>query len=204
MTKVILIVCMVVGGLGVGAYGELGQPKQGERLQLPPHDGGRAVPGFRPIEDALAKAVADKDAQAIVRLLAPSIVARDVTNEGPEAFRRSWRLDSRDSDFWRVAALLLSGGSVRYGSCAGGQQCSVFFPSWMDEYPVALDRDGHGVVAKQNVPFRGSPRQDAPVVAMLSYEIVTFEGGTPSEGGQEARWTRVGLLDGRSATSQMA
>lgn len=176
------------------------RPPQREVPRLPPVDDGASDPGFSAYREKLLAAVRARDERALIALVAPDIfLSFGGGEQGASAFRTRWKLWSRDSEIWsELEEILTKGGAFRDITAERRQFCAPYvFAAFPDEY------DGFMNVAVTDPaePLRAGPRDDAQVLATLSYEIVKPELFQPPELNHEdetkaPEWRKVETFDG--------
>jgi hypothetical protein len=155
---------------------------------LPPVDQAATNPSFLAFRDSLAQAVTRKDAAFVEKVMAPDVKLSFGGESGIADFRRIWRPDQADSKLWTaLGEILRLGGSFEPDG-------SFVAPYTFSRFPDDLDSFESIVVTGNGVALRAAPRTDAPLIARLSYDIVTVE--APPD--PAAAWVEVRLADGRS------
>jgi len=139
-----------------------------ERFVLPV-DEAKQDPSFAAFRAELIAAVERRDAKYV-----SSIVDRDMINGfdssgGPREFERVWKLNSADSKFWETFLPVIKNG----GRFVTERRRRVFFaPYTFDGFPKDLDTFEYHAIFGANVNLREKPQRDAPVAAVLSYNVV--------------------------------
>jgi hypothetical protein len=137
---------------------------------MAPRDEARELPEFNAFIVQFGRAVSNRDAGEILAMTSDQISATESTH-GRTAFRKKWALDSQAARFWRLVESALSGGFV--GGCARGE-CYVQAPSWYFDFSSVTKRSMYyqAVVRRAKVSMFAEPRVGAPVIAILSFDVV--------------------------------
>ena len=162
-------------------------PAAAQVAKLLPVDQGARDPSFARFREQLREAVLRRDTAYLY-----SIVASDVLNGfggegGLDEFRETWDPAHPASGLWiTLGEVLRLGGAFVSGDTLFGA------PYVYSSFPAAYDAFEHGAVVGASVRVRGAPRQDAPVIAALSHDVVRLANERGSNG-----WTTILLADGR-------
>lgn len=159
--------------------------------QLLPVDEAASHPDFFAFRARLIAAVAGRDAAAILAVVHPDIKCSFGGDHGIADFKRMWRLDSPESEFWEEFGTVLALG----GTFEGPDRfvAPYTFASWPDD----LDAFEHLALVGSGIGARAAPRDDAPVLARLDFAIVRIgQGGYVLD---SAPWQGIVLPDGRQA-----
>jgi hypothetical protein len=149
-----------------------------------PVDEAARQPDFFTFRAQLQAAVARRDANAVLAAIDPHIRVGFGDKNGIDAFTRQWRIHDPDSQLWaELGAVLALGGSFN--------QSGAFVAPYVYSSCQA-DAFKGVVVVGANVRVRETAASDAPVIATLSFAVVTLA-SVPKSGG----WTRITLADGR-------
>jgi hypothetical protein len=170
--SVILLVALWMG-LGQQA------PANIAALDCPPHDDAVRHSDLVAFRASLQKAVARRDAAAILQMTDPNIRTSFGPNDGFAFFERDLR--NKDSEIWNELAFVLSGG----GSFETPERFVA--PFWF-----GCGEPGEVVVVGAGVRARSRPSDAASVVAVVSYAILK---GSEPDGPNS--WAQVELKDGR-------
>ncbi|HET9252191.1 MAG TPA: SH3 domain-containing protein [Candidatus Eisenbacteria bacterium] len=163
-----------------------------------------AFPELRPVDEAvrqpdffsfraqLQAAIARRDTAAVIAALDPGVRLSFGGHGGLADFRTMWLVPDRLETLWREMGTVLALG----GSFQGSSRfvAPYVFSEWPSQGADAFE---HVAVIGSNVRVRAEPRQDAPVIARLSYRIVAVGSGAPARGPEAREWVAVRLEDGR-------
>jgi hypothetical protein len=167
----------------------------------------------RPVDDAakdatflafrtrLIAAVDKKDARYIYSIVDPRIQLSFGGDAGLAAFKRIWKLESRDSDFWKqFGAVIKNGGKFINQPNAPKQFAAPYtFSAWPDD----LDSFEYLSIFGFDVNLRERPSTDSRVISQLSYNVVKVDTDRSiirKSGGREVggfSWYYVETLGGK-------
>jgi len=158
----------------------------GAPAKLPPVDQCTREPAFRAFATTLKRAVARRDKDAFLKLLAPDVVVNFGGDEGRDAFARQWFGSSAPTDLWAQMDRILKLG------CARADDARVI-PSltWQFESDNDADIFELSVVTSPAAKLRKISAKESPAVATLAWDVVR---PIESEGDTQ---TKVRLNDGR-------
>ena len=144
-------------------------PVQAAQLKLPPVDQCSGDAGFVQFRAALGKAVARRDAKALLELLAPDVTVNFGGDVGRKSFATQWHLDRpAKSGLWSELSAIAKLG------CARVQQARVI-PSLAGQFNPADDQDAFEkmIVTSHAARLRKSRAANSATVATLSWDVVT-------------------------------
>ena len=159
---------------------------QGAPARLPPVDQCSRDPGFKAFRASLESAVARRDGDAFLKLLAPDVLVNFGGENGKAAFAKQWEVKSRTSPLWaQMAKVLLLG-------CARIDKARVM-PSLAGQFDGDDDVDVFelSVVTAPRARLRKTPAVDGALIATLAWDVVR-----PIANEGDA-WTKIRLKDGR-------
>jgi hypothetical protein len=173
---------------------------------------GQSLPTLLPVDEAplqpdffsfraqLQRAVAARDAGALLAVIAPDIRNSFGDDGGIDAFERQWRPRDAQSELWQEIGTVLALG----GSFQGTDTFAA--PYTFSRWPDAFDPFEHVALVASNVRLRAAPRADAPVRATLSFAVLPLASGAGTPGLEGWRAVRlpsgeVGHLADRLARS---
>jgi hypothetical protein len=152
------------------------------RDRCEPVDEAARRPDFFSFRARLQQAVAARDVDAVMDVVAVDIRISFGPENGIEAFKRQWRINDPDSPLWLALGTVLSLGGYFENPDA-----------FVAPYTF---RCGDGfkdvVVTGHNVNVRSAPSSSAAVLRTVSFAIVRGQAGSSVEG-----WSEVQLADGR-------
>jgi len=145
----------------------------------------------------LIAATERRDAAYILSILDPKIDLSFGGDAGVADFKRMWKINSKNSEFWKEFLPVIKNGGTFWKGEKGER---VFYaPYSFDSFPQDLDAFMYFVIFGSNVNLRESPNTNAKIVAQLSYNIVEVESDPDSEAGKirnERGWSKVKTLGG--------
>jgi hypothetical protein len=179
----------------------LGTAAAGSR-KLYPVDEAAQDPSFLAFRKRLLQAARQRNVQFLLKNTDPDIFfsfGLRVEEQGVRGFRKSWALDRPNSRLWpELIEVLSMGGSFVNGS-SRRQFCA---PYVFSRFPDDVDPYSHGAITAAKVEVRARPSRSAPVIAVLSYDIVRLVRGIPpyKPGGRMAPyvWMEIVTPDGRT------
>jgi hypothetical protein len=168
-------------------------PATGQGARLPPHDEAARQPAFFSFRARLITSIARRDTAGLLAAVAPEIRNTFGDDNGIEAFRRLWRLDTPDSKLWEELAAVLALG----GTFDGDSRFAA--PYVFSRWPSQYDAFEYLAVVGSSVRVRAEPSSTAPVVATTSFEVMQRARKTPRllTPEESERWEAVRLDDGR-------
>jgi uncharacterized protein YgiM (DUF1202 family) len=170
----------------------------GQERYVKPVDQAGQDASFLEFRTKLIEAAERKDAAFILSILDPKINLSFGGDAGIADFKRIWKINSKNSQFWDEFLTVIKNGGTWWKEKSAGK---VFYaPYTFDSFPQDLDSFMHEVIFGSNVNLRESPSADSRVVAQLSYNVVTVESDPDTEAGKirETRgWSKVKTLGGQ-------
>jgi hypothetical protein len=162
-------------------------PADSSTHRLPPIDECAADPSFAAFRDQLRLTIEQRDAAALLEIVADDIEVDFGGGAGRADFSRTWALDRPTaSGVWDELAEALSLG------CAGDGSGELYAPS-MAAVSMVEDPFEAAVVIRPGAELRAEPDAASPTLAALDWDIVTVP-----EWDSEGAWQRIVLADGRS------
>ena len=163
------------------------QPAAAQVARLPPVDEAGRDPTFVAFRDRLREAVRERDAEFIYEILAPDVLNSFGGDGGVDEFREAWDAGHPASKLWSTLDEILSLG----GAFVGGD--SLFAaPYAYSSWPGRYDPFAYAAIVGSDVRVRGRPFLGAPVIAVLSHDVVAMANERGSSGFEAIR-----LADGR-------
>lgn len=161
---------------------------------LKPVDEAAQNPSFFVFRARLIEAIAKRDTKHLLSIVDPGIInetGEDALIKGIAGFREEWKPEAKDSKIWGELGKVLSmGGKFK----DGGKNFQAPYVSAC--FPEALDLFEHSAILGEKVRLRKEPRNDAEVVATLSWDIVKMPLQS-DEDGKTGAWKEVTTMDGR-------
>ena len=162
-----------------------------------PVDEAKQNPSFLAFRTKVISASERKDTQFILSILDPKIELSFGGDAGIPAFKRIWKVDSKNSEFWAAFLQVVRNGGQFTGE--GGNRLNLFAaPYPHTAWPDDLDGFEHSVIFGNNVNLRKEPNMNAEVVTRLSYNVVRIEPETVPKSGKSEYpgWWQITTLGG--------
>ena len=186
--RIVILFALLIALAGVG----LAQERFVKPVDEAPQDA-----SFLAFRTKLIDAVERKDAAFIVSILDPRINLSFGGDEGIADFKRIWKINSKNSDFWDEFLIVIKNGG-RWRNDA--PKSKVFYaPYTFDSFPEDLDSFTHEAIFGSNVNLREGPDPNSRVVAQLSYNVVTVATDPDTEAGkirEKNGWSKIKTLGG--------
>ena len=166
----------------------------GQERYLRPVDEAAKDASFLAFRTKLIAAAERKDGRYVLSMVDPKIQNGFGDRNGIAWFRRDWKLDRHDSEFWpKFLAVMKNGGSF---TGEGARKMNMFaapyiYSSWPDD----LDAFEYFAITGTDVNLRKVGQADAEVVGKLSHNIVKIDGDVGNDG-KTPEWRRVTTLGG--------
>jgi hypothetical protein len=164
----------------------------GQSARLLPQDEATRQADFFSFRARLITSIARRDTAGLLASVAPEIRNTFGDDNGIEAFRRLWRLDTPDSRLWEeLAAALALGGTFE-------SESTFTAPYVFSRWPSQYDAFEYLAVVGSSVRVRSEPHATAPVIGSSTFGVVRRapDGPRPPPEGPE-RWEAILLTDGR-------
>jgi hypothetical protein len=149
--------------------------------QLLPVDEASTRPDFFSFRASLQRAIARRDAAALMTVVHPQIKNSFGGNDGIDEFRAMWKIGQPDSEIWdELGTVLALGGSFH--------DADTFVAPYVNSrWPNTVDPFEHVAVTGANVRVRSQPATTSDAVDTVSFAILPVaREGTDTEG-----WTAV-------------
>lgn len=156
---------------------------------------------FLAFRNRLIAAVDKKDARYIYSIVDPRIQLSFGGDAGLATFKRVWKLERADSDFWKEFGLVIKNGGKFVNDPKGPKLFAA--PYTYSAWPDDLDSFEHLSIFGFDVNLREGPSTDSRVLGQLSYNVVrvdTAKSVTRKVGGREVggfTWYYVETLGGK-------
>ncbi len=183
-----LSLCVLIVLLGAAVIGQ-------ERF-LKPVDEAAEDASFLAFRNKLIAAVEKKDSRYILSMVDPKIKNGFGGRDGIANFRRDWKLDRHDSEFWPKFDWVIRNGGAFTGE--GSKKRNNFAAPYVySNWPEDLDAFENFAITGTDVNLRKAPGTDSEVVGKLSYNIVKIESDLGADG-RVPEWRRVSTLGGQT------
>ena len=152
----------------------------------------------------LRRAVRKRDSRFILTTIDPEIRLGLGGERGLEAFKKEWHPEKRSSGFWRQLRIILSLGGTFESVSGERKYCAPYVTTrWktlVKRFPEFGNASGYAVVLRRNVKVRARPSTSAPVVGILSFEVVKVGQGNVARRTDRVglQWAKIRTLRGRS------
>ena len=168
----------------------------GQERFLKPVDEAAEDASFLAFRNKLIAAVEKKDSRYILSMVDPKIKNGFGGRDGIANFRRDWKLDRHDSEFWAKFGWVIRNGGAFTGE-GSRKRNSFAAPYVYSNWPEDLDAFDYLAVTGTDVNLRKAPGTDSEIVGKLSYNIVKIESDLGADG-QVPEWRRVTTLSGKT------
>ena len=158
--------------------------------KLYPFDDGPKDPSFQAFRARLIEAAKNRDAKFVLSILDPKITNSFGGDGGVKEFKEMWEPDNPNSELWGVLVKILSMG----GSFSKNEFCAPYVFSKFPE----LDTFEHSAIIGEQVRVREQPDLTSPVIASLSYDIVTITDPFEPIKKDERSWIAIKLSNGKT------
>ena len=164
---------------------------------IKPVDEAKLDPTFLAFRTKLIAATDRKDAKYILSIVAPDIHNGFGGEDGIANFRKQWKLESPNSEFWKEFLPVINNGGSFIGE--GRNKMNHFSaPYVFSVWPEDIDIYEHAVIFGSDVNLRKSPVANGEIVGRLSYNVVKVADGEPTTDGKEPEWSKVTTLGGQT------
>jgi hypothetical protein len=172
----------------------LGASVLGQERYLKPVDKAGEDASFLAFRNKLIAAVEKKDSRYILSIVDPKIQNGFGGRNGIANFKRDWKLDRHDSEFWHEFSWVIRNGGTFTGE--GNKRTNSFAAPYIySKWPEDLDAFDYFAITGTDVNVRKAPRADSEAVGKLSHNIVKIESDIGTDG-QMPEWRRVTTLGG--------
>jgi hypothetical protein len=163
-----------------------------------PVDEAKLDASFLAFRTKLIAAAERRDAKYILSILDPQIKLSFGDDAGVADFKRIWKIDSKDSEFWgEFLRVIKNGGAF---DRENGKRTGTFYaPYTFQSFPTDIDAFDYFAIFGSDVNLRKSADANADVVTKLSFNIVKIEDDLNSEGGdgnKKPEWRKIRTLGG--------
>lgn len=172
---------------------------QTERKVMPV-DEGKSDASFSAFREKTLAAARRRDARYILSIVDANIRNTFGDSNGSAEFKKMWKLESAQSEFWDEFITVLEHGGAFFKRPGAPKNRIFQAPYTFTEFPEDLDAIEHQCIFGNNVNLRSKPDPSAPVVATLSYNIVKvdFENSVKDENKEDKYlWLKVETLGGK-------
>ena len=167
-----------------------------QEVKLFPVDEASQNASFKRFRDRLIAALRRRDRKYLLSVLHPRIMNSFGGNQGVKGFVEQWELNSPNSKIWTELMTILSmGGSFEEkGQKFYAPYVSSRWDTIEGRLPRSLD-DAFccGAVIGTKVEMHSRPDTSAPVLAVLSYDVVEVDHGASVDTatGQDLPWVKI-------------
>ncbi len=172
-------------------------PSDCQVSSLPPVDEASRDSSLLRFRADLLRALHQRDTAFIVTIVAQNVANGFGGDAGVKDFRYFWfGGGERNRKMEQLTEALNLGGALLDDSTY-----AVPYYAYGRRFPPGLNAHGHALVLGERVPVRQSPGSQRPVVASLTYGVVSlpkgWTGQADQDGSSDVVWLQVGLGDGR-------
>ena len=161
--KILILLCLLV-------FGFFTCSAQQERF-VKFVDEAKKDASFLTFRTKLIAAAKRRDTKYILSILDKEIQNSRNGTDGIEEFKSDWKIESPDSLFWdKFLPVITNGG--KFMTTEGTPNNFFVAPFTIDNFPADLDEFSYEVIFGSNVNLRARAEANAPVVGILSYNIV--------------------------------
>lgn len=166
-----------------------------ERFVRPADDAG-ADSTFLAFRTKLIAAAKRRDANAILAIVDPRIKNGFGGNDGITNFKKHWKINNKNSDFWaEFLKVIMNGG----GFSKEGRTKLFVAPYTFSDWPEDLDGFDHHAIFGNNVNLREKPSTDSRVIGQLSFNVVRVDGdASVVDTKGKYTWVKVTTLGGKT------
>ena len=191
MKKGILLIAMLV--FAVAASGQ-------ERFVKPVDEAAKDA-SFLAFRKQLIAAAERRDAKFIYSIIDPKIEISFGIENGAAAFRKYWKLESKDSEFWAKFLIVIKNGGAFTGQ--GRNKMNAFAaPYTYTNWGSGVDEFENHAIFGSDVNLRETGSKDGKVITRLSYNVVKVDWEKsvrqkPGDMETEVEWFYVETLGGQ-------
>jgi hypothetical protein len=176
---------------------------QSERKVLPV-DEGKSDASFSAFREQTLQAARRRDAKYILSIVDAKIHNTFGDSNGIQEFKKMWKLDRPNSEFWDEFLAVLSNGG-NFVKEADMKYKMFQAPYTFTVFPDDLDAFEYHAIFGSNVNLRSRPEASAPIVASLSYNVVKVDFPNSVENKtrpNDYQWLKVETLGGQKGFVQ--
>ena len=169
----------------------------GQERYVRPIDEANLDPSFLAFRTKLIAAAERRDGKFIYGILDPKIQLSFGGHEGVTGFKEMWNIEGGDSKFWDELLEVVKNGGAFYRE--NGKRTGRFLaPYTFVSFPDDLDPFDHSMIFGNGVNLRERPDANSPIVAKLSYNVVTVDNGAVvnKPNTEDPDWYRLETLGG--------
>ncbi len=161
-----------------------------------PVDEAKTDASFFAFRTKLIEAAKKRDAKYILSVVDRNIKNSFGGNDGIEEFKKAWKINSPNTDFWNeFLPVITSGGKFTEGE----NNTKLFFaPYSFNSFPDDLDAFSYSVIFGDKVNLRSKTDTNSSVVASLSYNVVEILNSVkPNKNAEKVSWYEIKTLGGK-------
>ena len=168
----------------------------GQERFLKPVDEAGEDASFLAFRTKLIAAAEKKDSRYILSMVDPKIRNGFGDRNGIAWFKRDWKLDRHDSEFWSKFLWVIRNGGSFTGE-GDKRKNSFAAPYIYSKWPEDLDAFEYFAVTGTDVNLRKAPKSDSEIAGKLSYNLVKIESDLGTDG-KTPEWRKLTTLGGLS------
>lgn len=136
-----------------------------------PVDEGPKDASFLAFRTKLIAAAERRDVNYIISVMDPKIELSFGGHSGIAGFRKFWKIDRKDTEFWDVFLRVIKNGGAFLGD-GKNKYNSFTAPYTFSSWPEEVDWAEYHAIFGNNVNLREAPSADAKIIDRLSYNLV--------------------------------
>jgi len=181
--------------LGFAVFSFLNVSAQERYVQ--PVDEAKKDASFLAFRTKLLAAAKKRDAKYVLSIVDQNIMNSFGGDGGIEEFRKTWKINSPNSEFWSELLKVMTNGGT-FSEEDGSKMFSA--PYTFDGFPEDLDVFDYSSIFGNNVNLRVKPDLSSKTVTQLSYNIVKvdYQNSVKKSGSEdEYSWLKIETLGGK-------
>jgi len=170
-----------------------------QERKILPVDEGKTDASFSQFREKTLAAARRRDVKYILSIVDANIKNGFGGDDGIAEFKKFWKINNSQSEFWNEFVLVLSNGGT-FDKESGAKNKMFLAPYTFTSFPEDLDAFDYHAVFGNNVNLRSKPEMNAPIVAGLSYNIVKvdFENSVKDKTKEDKYvWLKIETLGGK-------
>ncbi len=160
-----------------------------------PFDEAKKDESFFAFRTKLIEVAKKRDAKYILSIVDRNIKNSFGGNDGIEEFKKSWKINRSNSEFWNeFLSVITNGGKF----IKEGNNKLFFAPYTFTSFPEDLDAFSYSAIFGSDVNLRSKADTNSPVVANLSYNVVEIlKSIKAKENAEKVSWYEIKTLGGK-------
>ena len=172
------------------------QPAFAQERRLEPVDEAARDSSWVSFRNQLLNAVAARDRNYVMSILAKDVRPGLEAPRGPAEFRKRWEIDDEKSALWRLLRSALFLGAA-YVQRENGRR-ELCAPYLLAKWPKDLDPFAHGAVIAREVLVKVEPSSSSATVQVIGYDIVAVADWEIADKAADVaqRWVKITVKQG--------